>query len=271
MQLAEWADYAYLLAQQAGEAILSLYDADPVWSVQYKEDKSPVTVADQVSHDILYHGLANFILDDHKPAPVLSEEGKLFPFSDRQSWTKYWCVDPLDGTKDFIARNNEFTVNIALINDHEPIIGIVYVPTQKCGYLAWRGGGAYRCDEFGNKKRINTQVPSARPLRVLASRHHGLDALEPRLAALGEITLMRQGSALKFCTLAQGDADVFLRLSPSSEWDNAAGQCLLEEAGGGVFSWDGEMLTYNRSGTLEQQRFIALGDVSYPWQKHIVR
>lgn len=270
-QLADWTDYAYTLAVDAGNAIMEFYEKGQPVSAQYKEDNSPVTIADHVSHHIIYEGLSGFPLEDQTAAPVLSEEGKLTPFLERQRWQSYWCVDPLDGTKDFLARNGEFTVNIALMMHHEPILGVIYVPAQKCGYLAWRGGGAYRCDEYGNRERIVTQVPPATPLRLVVSHYHGLESLQPWLVGLGEITLLHQGSALKFCALAQGTADVFLRLSPSSEWDNAAGQCILQEAGGAVFTWDRQPLPYNRSGTVEQQRFIAVGDAAFPWQKYFNR
>lgn len=265
--LAKWADYVYSLAVEAGEAILEYYDPQRPLTPQYKEDKSPLTVADQASHDIIYQGLTNFMIEG-KIIPVLSEEGKQHPFTERQKWAQYWCVDPLDGTKDFLAHNDEFTVNIALIEDNRPVIGIIYVPAQKCGYMAWKQGGAYRCDRQGNKTPIKTQTPPHTLLKVLVSRYHVVDAVQPWLASLGETTLIQQGSALKFCTLASGQADVFLRLSPSSEWDNAAGQCILEEAGGEVFSWDMLPLTYNRCGNLEQHRFIAVGDKSYHWEKH---
>lgn len=271
-QLADWTEYAYTLAVQAGKAIMKFYDKDQPVTAQYKADNSPVTIADHISHQIIMEGLSQYELDNQSPAPVLSEEGKFIPFLERQLWDRYWCVDPLDGTKDFLAHNGEFTVNIALLMHHEPILGVIYVPAQQCGYLAWRGGGAYRCDNQGNRQRIVTQVPPADPLRLIVSRYHGLESLQPWLAGLGETTLIHQGSSLKFCELARGNADVFLRLSPSSEWDNAAGQCILQEAGGAVFSWDRQQsLPYNRSGTLEQQKFIAVGDLSYPWQKYFFR
>lgn len=270
-QLANWTDYAYKLAVDAGKAIMALYEQEKPIDAQYKADNSPITAADRIAHDIIYAGLSHFPLEEQTPVPVLSEEGKLIPFLERQRWQSYWCVDPLDGTKDFLARNGEFTVNIALLMHNEPILGVIYVPAQKCGYLAWRGGGAYQCDYAGNRERIVTQAPPANPLRLIVSRYHGLEFLQPWLVGLGETTLIHQGSALKFCALAKGEADVFLRLSPSSEWDNAAGQCILQEAGGAVFSWDRQSLPYNRSGTLEQQRFIAVGDASFPWQKYFNR
>lgn len=266
-QLADWANHAYALAKEAGDKIMEFYTQAEAIVPEYKEDDSPLTIADRQAHQIIFNGLVDFALDAQGPAPVLSEEGKQVPFIERQRWARYWCVDPLDGTKEFLSRNDEFTVNIALIIHHQPVIGILYVPTHHCGYLAWRGGGAYRCGPNGQRERILTQRPVPSPLRVLVSRHYGPDTLQPWLPILGETRIAYQGSALKFCALASGQADLFLRLSPTSEWDNAAGQCLLEEAGGGVFSLDGLPLSYNHSGSLEQGKFIAVGDKAFNWSK----
>lgn len=257
---------AYPIAVEAGEAIMSFYrQAEPLVP-EYKSDSSPLTVADQASHEIIAKGLAKLTLAG-QTIPLLSEEGPQFPFIERQKWHQYWCVDPLDGTKDFLRRNDEFTVNIALVRDHIPVIGIVYVPAEQKGYLAWQGGGAYHCVKGEAKQRIATKRPFSKPIRVAVSRYHGLETLQPWLCTLGETALIHQGSSLKFCTVASGEADLFLRLSPSSEWDNAAGQCLIQEAGGAVYSFDGQPLSYNRSGTLEQRPFIAVADSSFDWQK----
>lgn len=267
--LQDFAYHAYSLAQKAGEKIMKYYSQNESLLTEYKLDRSPLTEADKASHEILHEGLANFALGSGGPVPVLSEEGRQIPFVERQGWDRYWCVDPLDGTKEFLIRNDEFTVNIALIEQKKPIVGVVYVPAKNQGYLAWQGGGAYFRDSKGDQQKLNTCAPPARPLRVLVSRHYGIETLQPWLPLLGEMTLVYQGSALKFCALAQGEADIFLRLSPTSEWDNAAGHCILEEAGGRVFSLDGESLVYNRSGTLVQNKFIAVGDKLSDWSKYI--
>lgn len=268
--LEEWANYAYEVAQHAGQAIMAIYQQIEAVIPLYKEDNSPLTVADQQSHEIISNALSQYKLDEQGVAPVLSEEGRDIPFLERQQWHRYWCVDPLDGTKDFLAQNDEFTINIALIEAHQPIIGVVYVPARKVGYLAWKGGGAYEY-QGQSKSRISTRIPPSKPLKVLVSRYHGLESLQSWLSALGEVEIVHQGSALKFCVLAKGEADLFLRLSPSSEWDNAAGQCILEQAGGDVFTWDQQPLPYNRTGILEQRRFIAVGDPNSPWQKYFIR
>lgn len=260
--LEKLAKAAQKIAIEAGRTLMTFYQQGEPLIPEYKPDASPLTVADQASHEILNEGLEKI----SKQIPILSEEGRQIPFMVRQQWQEYWCVDPLDGTKDFLKHNDEFTVNIALIREHKPVIGVIYVPAQETAYLAWENGGAYQSIQGGALERIATQRLS-KPLRVAVSRYHGLETLQPWLSSLGETTLIHQGSALKFCTVAKGEADIFLRLSPSSEWDNAAGQCLIEEAGGAVHSFDGQTLAYNCSGTLEQRPFIAIADKTFNWQK----
>ncbi|MBI2790672.1 MAG: 3'(2'),5'-bisphosphate nucleotidase CysQ [Gammaproteobacteria bacterium] len=262
--LANWADFAYSLAVKAGESILHYYAHTDLLNTEYKADNSPLTQADKASHDIIYDGLSQFDLDIHGPAPVLSEEGQTIDFAVRKTWQRYWCVDPLDGTREFLAHNDEFAVNIALIENHQPIIGIIYIPTQKLGFLAWRGGGAYRCEANGMRHLMQTKRPPHQPFRVMVSRHCNVMRLRT-LFSLGETQVVHQGSASKFGYLADGEADMMLRLTPTSEWDNAAGQCLVEEAGGAVYAINGQPLTYNQSDSLEQGRFIAVGDQSIQW------
>lgn len=261
--LAQWTHHAYDLAVQAGEKILQYY-AQPDLRTEYKSDNSPLTAADKAAHDIIYQGLCEFHLDEKGVAPVMSEEGTQTPFVERQQWHRYWCVDPLDGTREFLAHNDEFAVNIALIENNHPIIGIIYVPAKRIGYRAWRGGGAYQCE--GNEvKRIVTRRPVNKPLRVCVSRHCDDITLQPWLVHLGKTQIDRQGSAWKFGRLAAGEVDVIMRLSPTNEWDNAAGHCLVEEAGGAVFSINQLPLEYNRSGTTTHGHFIAVGDKSINW------
>lgn len=267
--LAEWANHAYGLAEAAGQRILAFYQQETPLVPEYKADQSPLTIADQAAHAIINAGLSQYLLEGNQ-VPIVSEEGDIVPFKERQSCMYYWCVDPLDGTKDFLARNNEFTVNIALIRDHQPVIGVIYVPAQQLGYIAWQGGGAYRCKN-GSREKIATHRPPAKPLRVLVSRQYTMDQVQPWLSKLGETNIMQQGSALKFCRLASGEADLFVRLSPTSEWDNAAGHCILEEAGGSIFTFNADPLRYNCSGTLEQGKFIAVGADSSTWKRLFIR
>jgi 3'(2'), 5'-bisphosphate nucleotidase len=262
--LSTWVDYAYSLAVKAGDSILHYYAHTDLLNTEYKADNSPLTQADKASHNIIFQGLSEFHLDENGPAPVLSEEGQTVGFDVRQTWQRYWCIDPLDGTREFLARNDEFAVNIALIENHKPIIGIIYIPTQRLGFLAWQDGGAYRCDDKGERLRIQTKRPPHQPFRVMVSRHCNVMRLRT-LFSLGETSVMHQGSASKFGFLACGEADMMLRLTPTSEWDNAAGQCLVEEAGGAVYAINGQPLTYGQSDSLEQGRFIAIGDKSIQW------
>jgi 3'(2'), 5'-bisphosphate nucleotidase len=263
--LANWADYAYSLAVQAGEKILYYYEQPALYETEYKADNSPLTQADKAAHEIIHAGLSQYVLDDNGVAPVLSEEGKAISLQERTTWHRYWCVDPLDGTREFLAGNDQFAVNIALIINHQPMIGVIYAPTQKIGFMAWHEGGAYRCDAKGHRERIMVKRPLTTPVRVIISRHHNEAKVQPWLTNLGPTTLVHLGSAIKFGLLARGEADLMLRLTPTCEWDNAAGQCLLEEAGGAVLTLEGHPLTYNQSESLEQGKFIAVGDKSFNW------
>lgn len=268
--LALWAHHAYELALQAGEIILHYY-AKPEVHTEYKKDKSPLTAADREAHELIYQGLNQFSLDENGSAPVLSEEGPQFPFIERQQWQRYWCVDPLDGTREFLARNDEFAVNIALIENHQPIVGIIYVPAKKIGFMSWRGGGAYVRNNHEKAIRIVTVHPPHKPLRVCVSRHCDDITLQPYLVNLGKVEVVKQGSAWKFGRLAQGEIDLILRLSPTNEWDNAAGHCLVEEAGGVVRALNHLPLQYNRSGATLQGNFLAAGDKSIDWLKLLKR
>ncbi|MBS0287369.1 MAG: 3'(2'),5'-bisphosphate nucleotidase CysQ [Proteobacteria bacterium] len=266
--LSNWTNHAYQLAVKAGEQIMHFYAQSEV-ATEYKSDQSPLTAADKAAHEVIYQGLKSYVLDEAGPAPVLSEEGKQFPFIERQTWQRYWCVDPLDGTREFLAHNDEFAVNIALIAHHEPILGVIYVPAKKIGYMAWRGGGAYHCLENGQPQRIVSKHLGKQPIRLIVSRHCSDMTLQPWLAKLGNVRVEHQGSAWKFGRVAQGEADLILRLSPTNEWDNAAGHCIVQEAGGVVASLLGHPLEYNRSGITEQGHFMAAGDKSIDWLRLI--
>ncbi len=266
--LATWAAQAYSLAEQAGEKIMHYYAQGSV-ATEYKSDKSPLTEADKASHALIQQGLSQLSLGEEGVAPIMSEEGEQVPFLERQHWQRYWCVDPLDGTREFLAHNDEFAINIALIENHQPVIGIIYVPPKRLGYMAWRGGGAYLIQDQ-NKQRIVTQAMN-KTTRVIVSRHCSPMTLQPWLVNLGKTSIENQGSAWKFGRLAAGEADVVMRLSPTSEWDNAAGHCIVEEAGGAVFTMNGDPLEYNRSGSTEQSLFVAIGDKSINWSKLLHR
>ncbi len=248
------------IAADAGAAIMQVYANG--FDVVQKADDSPVTSADLAAHRLIVQGLAQLTPE----VPVLSEESAQLPWEARRQWQRYWLVDPLDGTREFIKRNGEFSVNIALIEDGLPVFGVVQAPVTGVVWHATRGASAYRRAD-GQQQRIQTRVPPTAPLRVAASRSHRGPRTEELLSRMGDIELVAQGSSLKFCRIAEGSLDVYPRLGPTSEWDTAAGQCVLEAAGGVLLAADtGEPFHYNRRARLLNGDFVALGDPALPWQ-----
>jgi len=248
------------IARRAGDAIMQVYANG--FDIERKDDDSPVTSADLAAHRLIVQSLTGLTPD----VPVLSEESAQLPWEVRRQWQRYWLVDPLDGTREFIKRNGEFSVNIALVDAGLPVFGVVQAPVTGVLWHAQRGGKAYRRDG-SNEDVISTQVPPALPLRVAASRSHRSARTEELLARMGEIELIAQGSSLKFCRIAEGSLDVYPRLGPTSEWDTAAGQCVLEAAGGVLLAADsGEPFHYNQRPRLLNGDFVALGDAGLPWQ-----
>lgn len=253
------------IAEQAGEAIKEVYhQADPV-KIQTKSDDSPVTEADHAAHHVIVDQLASLTPD----IPVFSEESEKISYEERKQWTRYWLVDPLDGTKEFINGTGEFTVNIALIEDHEPVLGVVTVPLKDQAYVGGQGIGAFKVDQ-GTWHKIAVRTVENRELVVVGSRRHGaekLNALLAKLEAEGYQTDMTSmGSSLKFCLIAEGKADLYPRLAPTSEWDTAAAQAVLMEAGGCVINTNFDPLTYNREESVLNPEFYALGDPVIEWE-----
>lgn len=248
-----------VLARRAGAAILEVYAGS--FAVEHKADDSPLTAADMASHRVIVDGLRELTPD----IPVLSEESRDIPREVRRGWDRYWLVDPLDGTREFVKRNGEFTVNIALIEHHAPVLGVVLIPVTGELYYGVAGEGAFLEAAPGALPRpIATRAPAAIPV-VAGSRSHANERQGEMLANLGEHTLMSVGSSIKFCMVARGDADLYLRLGPTSEWDTAAAQCVLEQAGGAVVDLRGEALRYNTRDSLLNPEFLALGDGSVDW------
>ena len=197
--------------------------------------------------------------------PVLSEEAADIPWAERSQWPTYWLVDPLDGTREFIKRNGEFTVNIALIEQNEPIFGVVHAPVGGETWHAQQGRNAYR--RVGDvDAQIRTRAPATGTLKVAASRSHRDARTQAFLDGLGTIEDVALGSSLKFCRIAEGALDVYPRFGPTSEWDTAAAQCVLEAAGGALLAPDGRAFRYNRRETLLNGDFVALGDMTLPWR-----
>jgi len=247
-----------IIAKLAGNAILEIYKSAD-FGVEIKADDSPLTQADLAAHKIIEKHLLEITPD----IPILSEESADIPFSTRKTWQKYWLVDPLDGTKEFIKRNGEFTVNIALIDKHKPVLSVVYVPVQELTYSA-----ALELGAFKNGKKIQTRKPSREIPVVVGSRSHMSVDVQEYLEKLGKYKLTAMGSSLKFCLVAEGDADLYPRLGLTSEWDTAAAQCIVEQAGGRVVTLDNKALRYNTKDKLLNPYFMVYGDSMREWIEH---
>ena len=250
------------LAVTAGDAILEVYATD--FEVQSKADDSPLTQADMASHHALVKGLREL----GPGLPIISEEGGLPPFDERSVWPEYWLIDPLDGTKEFVKRNGEFTVNVALIREHRPVLGVVHAPVLGVTYTGCEGAGATRRDRNRGGRdvepiRVNTEVGD--PPRVIGSRSHRSPAFETFLGRVGEAELVSMGSSLKFCVVAEGRADVYPRLGPTSEWDTGAAQAVVEQAGGSVLRLDGKPLSYNEKADILNPHFVVCGSTARDW------
>jgi 3'(2'), 5'-bisphosphate nucleotidase len=247
------------LARDASSSILEVYGQHV--DVTDKADRSPLTIADLRSHEIIVKGLRALTPD----WPVLSEEASDIPFDVRRHWTRYWLVDPLDGTKEFLSRNGEFTVNIALIEHHAPVLGVVALPVTGDVYTGTHSGGAFKQNANGVSQQIRVRSPAATPLRVVGSRSHDTGELARYLPRLGDYTLVKTGSSLKFCLVAEGSADLYPRFGPTSEWDTAAAHAVVTAAGGRVTRLDGSPLEYNTKPDLLNPHFLVFGDLSKDW------
>lgn len=251
------------LARDAGRRILEIYHTD--FDVEHKDDRSPLTAADMAAHNAIVAGLQ--VID--AGTPVLSEESAGVPFPERSQWRRYWLIDPLDGTREFVKRNGEFTVNIALIQDGEAVLGVVHVPVSGVSYYACRGRGAFRQNADQAPEPIHVRDQAGEPLMVAGSRSHAGDSLKRFLGNLGEYEIISMGSALKLCLVAEGKADVYPRLGPTSEWDTAAAQCVVEEAGGRVTDTEMNTLRYNTKDSLLNPFFLVFGDKTRDWSKYL--
>lgn len=239
------------IADEAGERVLHIYESD--FAVRYKADNSPITAADEASHEVIVRGLRSLSHD----IPILSEEGRDIPWEERQHWHRFWLVDPIDGTRDFTQRTGEFTVNIALVENGEPVLGVVTAPALKEAFWGIVGEGAWKRDRNGQVHRIRVAEPGESK-RVVASKNHLNDETRAFIETLGEHELVQAGSSLKFCRIAEGRADIYPRLGPTSEWDTAAAQAVLTAAGGQVKTLEGELLQYGKENVLNPF-FIAAG------------
>lgn len=240
------------IARQAGKEILKIYDGE--FSVTQKDDNSPLTEADMASHHLIVAKLKECTPD----IPILSEESAEIPWSERRNWERFWLVDPIDGTKDFVNRTGEFTVNIALIEKGVPVLGVVTAPALDLEYWGARGKGAYRIQN-GETTELGVVDPPTEK-RVVASKNHMNEETREFIESLGEHTLVQAGSSLKFCRIAEGTADIYPRMGPTCEWDTGAAQAVLEAAGGKVLTFSGEPLRYGKEDVYNPY-FVAAG----PW------
>jgi 3'(2'), 5'-bisphosphate nucleotidase len=244
------------LAVEAGEKVLEIYASD--FEVQEKADASPLTQADLASERHILAGLRKLTPD----LPVLAEESSEVAFEQRREWQRAWLVDPLDGTKEFVRRNGEFTVNIALVEDGHPILGVVHAPVLSVTYLASLGNGARRRDASGEAP-IRVQAPVDEELRVVMSRSHANEATQRFLQRAEQeyrVSALSKGSALKMCLVAEGEAHVYPRLGPTMEWDVAAAQCVVEQAGGQLVTLDGSPMSFNRPELVNEPFLACYGD-----------
>lgn len=274
-------DQLLALARTAGDAIMSVYNSVDELTVTQKSDDSPLTLADTHAHHIIANALPAIV-----NLPMISEESVLPPFAQRKQWQRYWLIDPLDGTKEFIQRSGEFTVNIALIDNGVPVLGVVHLPVQGVTYigvlpdLSSELSGAWKYSENDlpikiHAARVDNSANTS--LKVLASHRHGTEAVTKLLDNMrqkwpGDIDVMNAGSSLKFCWIAEGKADFYPRLGPTSEWDTAAAQAVLSAAGGAVIevpaapSEEFAALVYNQRDSILNPYFFAVGDMDFDWR-----
>ena len=255
-----------LAAKHAGEAILEVYDSD--FAVEHKDDKSPLTLADKKSNEIIENVLEQTITVNNSTVPILSEEGRETPYDERKKWEYFWLVDPLDGTKEFVKRNGEFTVNIALIHKHKPVLGIIYIPVKDVFYFAAINFGAYKLENSGiltenlsieelidKSQKLPLNSNDKTTLTVIGSRSHTSEEFTEFVKQLNQkhenVEFISSGSSLKLCLVAEGKADVYPRFGPTMEWDTAAGQAIVEQAKGTVMETEtNKPLNYNKNNLL---------------------
>ncbi len=253
------------IARMAGESILDIYQAG--FTVRQKSDLSPITEADIAAHHCIENGLYELLPD----IPVLSEESPRIPLAQRQLWDWLWLVDPLDGTREFIARSGQFSVNIALIHQQRPVLGLIYIPVEQLYYFAVRHYGTFKQAWQGAAQAIHTRIPAEDPIRVASGSRYMGRPLSTYLDYLGRHRYLSLGSSLKSCLVAEGEVDLYPRFGPTSEWDTAAAQIIVEEAGGGLTDMFMQPLRYNARPTLTNPDFYAFGDPARDWSQYLPR
>lgn len=251
------------IAQEASERILEVYKSN--FTVERKADQSPLTEADLAANEAITIGLGQL-----SPClPVLSEESAVVAYRERASWERYWLVDPLDGTREFVKRNDEFTVNIALVDHHQPVLGVILAPVTGVRFCAAHGIGAFKVEAGHQPQPIHVQRHRERCLRVAGSRSHRNSLTNAFIRNLGETKIITIGSSLKSCLVAEGRADIYPRFGPTSEWDTAAAQCIVEAAGGQLTDTTLVPLRYNTKESLTNPPFLVFGDSSEDWRRFV--
>ena len=243
------------LSKGAGELILDIYK-NYNSNFELKEDKSPLTTADIASHNFITKGLKNLT----PSLPIISEEDSSIAFRVRSSWDQYWLIAPLDGTKEFLNKNDEFTVNIALINKNEPNLGVIYIPVLGTTYWGAKEKGSFLITSAGTQESISVARNPDKKLRIVTSRSHASKELGIFLDKIKDYKIIKKGSSLKFCLIAEGMADIYPRLGPTSEWDIAAGEAIVKYAGGYIYTRDSKLMTYNQKDSYINPDFIVSND-----------
>ncbi|EKO3628086.1 3'(2'),5'-bisphosphate nucleotidase CysQ [Vibrio metschnikovii] len=253
------------IARSAGQLILDIYENKSYESF-VKSDETPVTSADLAAHKLVTERLMELTPD----IPVLSEEAANIGLETRETWQRYWLVDPLDGTQEFIARSGDFATVIALVEHNRPVMGVVYGPVSGVTYYAYQGKGAWKIPDMSESLRIYSHKHelAGQSIAIAISRRQDINRITQRLSHQWNYDLIPLGSAaLKACLVAEGAVDCYLRLGPTGEWDTAATQCIVEEAGGRILNTQLDPLSYNKRDTLENPNFIVLGDADLPWDE----
>jgi 3'(2'), 5'-bisphosphate nucleotidase len=251
------------LSKNAGKEILQV--ARESVNIESKEDNTPVTNADIAASLLIVNQLSNL---DNK-FPVLSEESDKVSFNERQSWKTFWLVDPLDGTQEFINNNGEYSINIALIHNTKAVLGVIYAPVQGVTYYAYEGFGAYKVDALKKPEQICVEKKRRIPLIITCGNNTPGSHFEEFVKKVGEVEFHVMGSSLKSCLVADGSADIYARLGPTSEWDTAAAQCIVEEAGGFLTDLSRKPLKYNTKDSLLNPHFLVFGDNNENWESFL--
>ncbi|MCL9776448.1 3'(2'),5'-bisphosphate nucleotidase CysQ [Vibrio methylphosphonaticus] len=257
------------IARSAGQLILDIYEKNDYESYT-KDNDTPVTSADLAAHKLIMEQLSQLT----PSIPILSEEAADISLEQRSQWREYWLVDPLDGTQEFIARSGDFATIIALVRDNKPIMGVVYAPVSGVTYYAYQGKGAWKIPEMDESIRIkvHTHEVASHAISIAISRRQNINRITEKMSSAWNYDLVPLGSAaLKACFVAEGAVDCYLRLGPTGEWDTAATQCIVEEAGGAILSTQLTPLSYNLRETLENPNFIVIGDQALPWDDILIK